>query len=93
MKKSKMRERELKIAELSLLDDNIKRKLLDLFDFFRKYSLIDRFDHERVVRSLFDCKNVMTLTSICREVHIDDKTLYRYRKMYLMIYDAINDEA
>lgn len=93
MRRSEMRERELEIARLSLVEEDTKRKLSSLFDFFRKYSLIEAFDHEKVVRALYDSRTIRTLTSICKEEHIDDKTLYRYRKIYYMIYEYIDKET
>ncbi len=92
MRKSEMRVRELDIARLSKIEKKTNYKLLRLFDFFNKYSLIVKFDHEKVVKALFDSDNIQSLTSICLEQHIDDKTLYRYRKIYFMIYDAIENE-
>lgn len=84
-----MRKREIEIVRLSTVDDKISYALFLLFEFFKLYDYIEKTNHEKIVKKLYDEHSVKSLIEICRETHIDEKTLFRYRQKYLIVYEVI----
>lgn len=64
----------------------------DFLKFWKLYDAIYHTIHSQVIKFLY-FNAAMTFDDISLECNIDVKTLYRYRKKYLLLFDVLNEDC
>ena len=68
-----------------------KQLLIDEFlSFWNRYDQVFNTVHRNTVETLYFSD--VNLTDIAREKHLDDKTLYNYRTLYMNLFIVLCDE-
>lgn len=66
-----------------------QRALYGFINYLRINDYFNQTDHSDTVRLLYFGSEQLSLTEICRKRYIDEKTLYRYRRKYVELFDIV----
>lgn len=70
-------------------DSKDRRALYGFINYLRIGDYFNQTNHSEIVRLLYFDGDQLSLTEICRKLYLDEKTLYRYRKGYVHLFDIV----
>ena len=91
-----MRNKQIKTLEISLIDalhdKNASDKLLATYEYVLRHFADEDYlhgtDHVKIIRRIYTDKDYKkkTMTSLLSDLHIDNKALLSYRKLYVSLF-------